>query len=140
MPVTQRDVVDETFANCGLEGSKSNQVQVSGIGVNGVNRTVSNENYLAVSTIIPAVAMQVQTNSCVLSWNGISGVAYQPLYSTNLVDWTPLVTLQRTNADTNVLSYADAAATNNAASAIELGSVSLTASMTSSTSMPRSIW
>jgi hypothetical protein len=44
MPVTQRDVVDETFANCGLEGSKSNQVQVSGIGVNGVNRTVSNEN------------------------------------------------------------------------------------------------
>jgi hypothetical protein len=44
---------------------------------------------------------------------------YYDLYpievSTNLVDWTPLVTLQRTNADTNVLSYADAAATNNAA-------------------------
>jgi hypothetical protein len=54
-----------------------------------VTGTVSNENYLAVSTIIPAVAMQVQTNSCVLSWNGISGVAYQPLYSTNLVDWLP---------------------------------------------------
>jgi hypothetical protein len=54
-----------------------------------VTGTVSNENYLAVSTIIPAVAMQVQTNTCVLSWNGIAGVAYQPLYSTNLVDWLP---------------------------------------------------
>lgn len=41
---------------------------------------------------------------------------YYDLYpievSSNLVDWTPLVTLQRTNADTNVLSYTDTAATN----------------------------
>jgi hypothetical protein len=54
-----------------------------------VTGTVSNENYLAVSTITPVVAMQVQTNTCVLSWYGISGVTYQPLYSTNLVDWLP---------------------------------------------------
>jgi hypothetical protein len=54
-----------------------------------VTGTVSNENYVAMSTVTPAVAMQVQTNSCVLSWNGITGVAYQPLYSTNLVDWLP---------------------------------------------------
>ena len=32
---------------------------------------------------------QVQTNSFVLSWYGISGVTYQPLYSTNLVNWLP---------------------------------------------------
>jgi len=54
-----------------------------------VTGTVSNENYVAMSTVTPAVAVQVQTNSCVLSWNGIAGVAYQPLYSTNLVDWLP---------------------------------------------------
>ena len=56
-----------------------------------VNLTVavSNENYVAVSTIAPAVAMQVQSNACALSWYGISGVTYQPLYSTNLVDWLP---------------------------------------------------
>ena len=32
--------------------------------------------------------------------------------SSNLVDWTPLVTLQRTNSDTNVLAYTDTQATN----------------------------
>lgn len=41
---------------------------------------------------------------------------YYDLYpievSSNLVDWTPLVTLQRTNASTNVLSYTDASAVN----------------------------
>ena len=54
-----------------------------------VTAAISNKNYLAVSTIAPAVAMQVQTNTCVLSWYGLSGVSYQPLYSTNLVDWLP---------------------------------------------------
>jgi hypothetical protein len=54
-----------------------------------VTGTVSNENYLAVSTIVPAFAMQVRTNNCVLSWNGIPGVTYQLFYSTNLVDWLP---------------------------------------------------
>jgi hypothetical protein len=54
-----------------------------------VTGTVSNENYLAVSTIAPALAMQVKTNSFILSWYGILGVTYQPLYSTNLVDWLP---------------------------------------------------
>ncbi len=51
--------------------------------------TVSNENYLAVTTVAPALSTQVQTNSLVLNWYGISGVTYQPLYSTNLVDWLP---------------------------------------------------
>ena len=50
---------------------------------------MSNENYLAVTTVVPALATQVQSNSLVLNWYGISGVTYQPLYSTNLVDWLP---------------------------------------------------
>ena len=50
---------------------------------------LSTENYVAVSTIVPALAMQVQTNTFVVSWYGIAGVTYQPLYSTNLVDWLP---------------------------------------------------
>jgi hypothetical protein len=54
-----------------------------------VTGIVSNRNYLAVSTIVPTFAIQVQTNTCVLSWNGISGVTYQLFYSTNLVDWLP---------------------------------------------------
>jgi hypothetical protein len=56
---------------------------------NNVTGAVTNENYLAVSTIAPALAMQVQTSTFVLSWYGINGVSYQPLYSTNLVDWLP---------------------------------------------------
>ena len=43
---------------------------------------------------------------------------YYDLYpievSSNLVDWTPLVTLQRTNASTNALTYTDRAVTNSA--------------------------
>jgi hypothetical protein len=50
--------------------------------------TVSNENYQAVN-LSPALALQVQTNTFALSWYGISGEIYQPLYSTNLVDWLP---------------------------------------------------
>jgi hypothetical protein len=50
---------------------------------------ISNENYRAVSTLAPTLAMQVQTNTCLLNWYGITGVSYQPLYSTNLVDWLP---------------------------------------------------
>jgi hypothetical protein len=69
-----------------------------------VTGTVSNENYLAVSTIAPALAMQVQTNSFILSWYGILGVTYQPLYSTNLVDWLPYnIALPGTNGTMQLL-------------------------------------
>ena len=54
-----------------------------------VTTPVLNENYLAVSTAAPALTTEVQSNSFVLSWYGIPGVTYQPLYSTNLVDWLP---------------------------------------------------
>jgi hypothetical protein len=55
----------------------------------GVSGTISNENYLAVTTVAPALTTQVQSNSLALNWYGISGVSYQPLCSTNLVDWVP---------------------------------------------------
>ena len=54
---------------------------------NGVFGTVSNENYLAVTTVSPGLTTQVQTNGLAINWYGISGVSYQPLCSTNLVDW-----------------------------------------------------
>jgi hypothetical protein len=54
-----------------------------------VTTSISNENYLAASTVAPALTTQVQTNMIILSWYGIRGVTYQPLYSTNLVDWLP---------------------------------------------------
>ena len=54
-----------------------------------VTSPIPGENYLALSTVVPALTTQVQTNNFVLSWYGISGVTYQPLYSTNLVDWLP---------------------------------------------------
>jgi hypothetical protein len=49
----------------------------------------SNHNYLAVNTVAFALSTRVETNTYVLSWYGVSGVYYQPLYSTNLVDWLP---------------------------------------------------
>jgi hypothetical protein len=61
----------------------------SSLSYTNVTGAVSNQNYLAVSTLVPALAMQVQTNTFILSWQGLSGVTYQPLYSTNLVDWLP---------------------------------------------------
>ena len=54
-----------------------------------VTLSITNQNYLAVSTVLPSLTTQVQSNNFILSWNGISGVTYQLLYSTNLVDWLP---------------------------------------------------
>ena len=50
---------------------------------------ITNENYLAVSTVVPALTSWVETNTYSLNWYGIAGVNYQPLYSTNLVEWWP---------------------------------------------------
>jgi len=69
-----------------------------------VSASLSNENYLAVSTVAPALATQVQTNTYIVSWYGISGVTYQTLYSTNLVYWLPYgVSLPGTNGPLQVL-------------------------------------
>ena len=56
---------------------------------NYVAGTLAGENYLAVSTVVPALSTRVETNTYILSWYGIPGVDYQALYSTNLVEWLP---------------------------------------------------
>jgi hypothetical protein len=52
-----------------------------------VNASILNQDYLMVST--PTVGGQLQGTNLLLNWPGIPGVAYQPLWSTNLVNWFP---------------------------------------------------
>jgi hypothetical protein len=53
---------------------------------------------------MPSLTTQVQGNNFMLSWYGIPGVTYQPLYSTNLVDWLPYDNvLQGTNGPLQLL-------------------------------------
>jgi hypothetical protein len=54
-----------------------------------VTTAVTNENYLAVTSVTPTLVSQVETNSLVLSWYGIPGVGYQPYYSIDLLGWLP---------------------------------------------------
>jgi hypothetical protein len=54
-----------------------------------VTASISNQNYLAVSSIVPTVTEQPGLASINLSWFGIPGVSYQAFSSTNLVDWVP---------------------------------------------------
>jgi hypothetical protein len=69
-----------------------------------VTAPIPNENYLAVGTVLPALTTQVQTNTYILNWYGITGVTYQTLYSTNLVDWQPYdVPLPGTNGPLQLL-------------------------------------
>ena len=51
-----------------------------------VTTSVSGQNYLAIA-VAPALTTRVQTNAFILGWYGFTGVTYQTLYSTNLVDW-----------------------------------------------------
>ena len=55
----------------------------------GVTTTVSNQNYLAVGSIGPAVGATLQAPNLALGWHGLLGVHYQVYSSTNLVDWLP---------------------------------------------------
>ena len=52
-----------------------------------VTRSISNQNYLAVSLTAAALTARVQTNGILLSWYGYPGVTYQTMYSTDLVTW-----------------------------------------------------
>jgi hypothetical protein len=49
--------------------------------------SISNQNYVAYSTVAPSVVSGVQGTNDVLSWYGISQMKYQAQYSSNLVDW-----------------------------------------------------
>jgi len=52
-----------------------------------VSGSISNENYLAVTTIAPNLAALLQGTNIIIGWSGLSGVSYQLYFSTNLVDW-----------------------------------------------------
>jgi len=54
-----------------------------------VTATLTNQDFLAVETIAPPIQTGVQGTNFVLGWYGYSGVSYQLLYSTNLVNWLP---------------------------------------------------
>jgi hypothetical protein len=70
--------------------SKTNLVFVPGFrSYSNVSESISNENYLAVSTIAAALTAEIASTNLVLSWRGIPGVTYQLYSSTNLVDWLP---------------------------------------------------
>ena len=53
----------------------------------GLFTSISNENYVVVTTIAPVLSGGVQGTNLLLSWQGIPGVTYSVHYSTNLVDW-----------------------------------------------------
>jgi hypothetical protein len=54
-----------------------------------VTTSVSNQNYIAVTSLAPTLGSSVQSTNLVLTWYGIPGATYQPFYSTNLIDWLP---------------------------------------------------
>ena len=55
-----------------------------------VTSPLTNQNYLVVSTIAPGLTTSLSAGNFSLNWNGIAGVTYQVLCSTNLVTWQPL--------------------------------------------------
>jgi hypothetical protein len=54
---------------------------------NNIGGSISNENYLAVTTIAPNLAAELQGTNFVMHWTGISGVTYQLYFSTDLIYW-----------------------------------------------------
>jgi hypothetical protein len=50
----------------------------------------TNQNYSAFQSVAPALTASQSAGRWTLNWNGISGVTYQVLWSTNLVTWQPL--------------------------------------------------
>ncbi len=55
-----------------------------------VTASLTNQNYLMVPTVAPSLASSLSGTNFSLNWAGISGVTYQLLWSTNLVDWQTL--------------------------------------------------
>lgn len=51
--------------------------------------SIPSQNYLAVPSIAASLASAVSGTNIVLSWQGINGVNYQLLWSTNLINWAP---------------------------------------------------
>ena len=58
------------------------------LGYTNVTASLTNQNYLMVPTVAPAIAASLNGTNLALSWSGIPGVTYQTWASTNLVDWS----------------------------------------------------
>jgi len=54
-----------------------------------VSTSVSNQNYLAVSTLASVLTAGANGTNLVLNWQGLPGVNYQVYCSTDLVNWVP---------------------------------------------------
>jgi hypothetical protein len=59
------------------------------ISYSNLTTSVSNQNYVAVSTIAPTLTAQASGTNFVLGWQAVSGVSYQVYSSTNFTDWLP---------------------------------------------------
>jgi hypothetical protein len=55
-----------------------------------VTGNLTGQNYLMVQTVAPNLAGSSIGGNFTLSWNGISGVTYQVLWSPDLINWQPL--------------------------------------------------
>ncbi len=55
-----------------------------------VTGSLTNQNYLMVTTIAPSLAGGLSGTNLLLNWTGLAGVTYRIEWSTNLVDWQPL--------------------------------------------------
>ena len=56
-----------------------------------VSASISNQNYLAVSTLAPVLTAGGNATNLVLNWQGLPGVNYQVYCSTDLVNWQLVV-------------------------------------------------
>jgi hypothetical protein len=54
-----------------------------------VSSSISNQNYLAVSTLAPVLTAGGNATNFVVSWQGLPGANYQVYSSTDLVNWLP---------------------------------------------------
>src|SRR5581483_1073537 len=54
-----------------------------------VTASAANQNFLMVTPHALALTHERQGANFLLGWQGLNGVSYQPVYSTNLVDWWP---------------------------------------------------
>ncbi len=67
----------------------SNMFLPASMSYTNVTGSLTNQNYSMVSTLSPALTTSLSGGNCSLNWNGVSGVTYQVLWSTNLVTWQP---------------------------------------------------
>ncbi len=52
-----------------------------------LTNSLANQDFLLVETVAPTLNARVSGTNVMLNWPGLPGVIYQPLYSTDLVNW-----------------------------------------------------